>query len=302
MGADANIQACEFVPHRTLAQAMVASTSGGFAVVPYYNLIEGLIQETLDLLIEHNLTVLAAMQLPVRFAIGGFVPDANINCNANVGSCTNLTWPVASEVPIFSHPKGLAQCSAFLQKNIPASTQHELTSTAQAARQVAESRFGLAIACRETLEQFGLPVLCDDIGNRLYSRCNCTEFLLVGRQDATISMRPKEIVKRQKRTLIAIVPVADRVGLLAEILGQIAFFGINLLKIHSRPAPTDDDGPAPQMFYLETDAPIDSPELRLCFETLEMRLAKQNNTDRVGKYNVVRVLGGYELLLCQSGH
>ena len=91
------------------------------------------------------------------------------------------------------------------------------------------------------------------------------------------AMQNIEAAQLQQRTLIAIVPTVDYVGLLADILGQIAFFGINLLKIHSRPAPSDDDGPAPQMFYLETDTPAGSPELRLCFETLEMRLAKQGH-------------------------
>ena len=288
----------EFVPHQTLARVMTAvcdaTDANAFAVVPYYNLIEGLIQETLDLLMERGLTVFSAMQLPVCFAIGGFVQK-----DVTVVQAANVEWPVTEKVPVFSHPKGLAQCSTFLQQNLPAATWHESTSTAQAVKQVAEDRFGLAVARRETLEQFGLPVLANDIGNRLYSRCNYTEFLLVGRASAAVNIAmnitPNKTTSLQQRTLIAVVPAVDYVGLLADILGQIAFFGINLFKIHSRPAPTDDDGPAPQMFYLETDTPVDSPELRLCFETLEMRLAKQGNINCNEKPCVVRVLGAYAL-------
>ena len=291
---EANRSVCEFVPHQTLSRAMAAvcdaADANAFAVVPYYNLIEGLIQETLDLLIERDLTVFSAMQLPVCFAIGGFVQK-----DALVVQTANVDWPVIEKVPVFSHPKGLAQCSTFLQQNLPAATWHESTSTSQAVKQVAEDRFGLAVARRETLEQSGLPVLADDVGNRLYSRCNYTEFLLVGRASSAANIVSNETASLQQRTLIAVVPAVDYVGLLADILGQIAFFGINLFKIHSRPAPMDDDGPAPQMFYLETDTPVDSPELRLCFETLEMRLAKQGNINHNGKHCVVRVLGAYAL-------
>lgn len=304
MADDAGFSSCEFVPHRTLAQAMTAvcdtvDTSGdanAFAVVPYYNLIEGLIQETLDLLVEHNLIVSAAMQLPVRFAVGGFVREDEMPISPEQPIPPGqIVWPVTENVPVFSHPKGLAQCSNFLRENLPSAVLRESTSTSQAAARVAEDRFGLAIARRETLERYGLPVLADDIGNRLYSRRNYTEFLRVGRAGATLPAPADVPAFLQTRTMIAVIPAVDRVGLLADILGQIAFFGINLLKIHSRPAPADDDGPAPQMFYLETDTPLDSPELRLCFETLEMRLSRRGDAGRSDKHNVVRVLGAYAL-------
>ena len=95
------------------------------------------------------------------------------------------------------------------------------------------------------------------------------------------------------------IPIIDRVGLLADILGQIAFFGINLLKIHSRPALTDAYGPAPQMFYIETDVAADSAELRLCIETFDLWLTKQGNNDELFRtdtdHKIVRVLGTYNL-------
>ena len=278
---------CSLVPQRTLARAIAAiDRSDTFAVVPYYNLIEGLIQETPDLIVEHDLVVLAARQIPVRFAIGGFVPEG-INAGAN------------TEVPVFSHPKALAQCSQFLQEHFPTATFHETSSTSQSVRQVLDKRFGLAIGRRETFEIQGVPLLHDDIGNRQYSRQNYTEFLLVGRKDHRLDVTPKPSPDAHIRTLIAVIPTVDRVGLLADILGQIAFFGINLLKIHSRPALADAYGTAPQMFYLETDIAADSTDLRLCIETLDLRLAKQGDCDYHSRHGsghkVVRLLGTYVL-------
>jgi prephenate dehydratase len=283
-------RSCSLIPQPMLSRAITAiDNPDTFAVVPYYNLLEGLIQETLDLIVEHQLEVLAARQIPIQLAIGGFVPDV----------------PNA-EMPVFSHPKALAQCSVFLEEHFPAATCHEISSTSQAVQHVADRKFGLAIARRETLESQAVPVLHDDIGNRPYFRQNCTEFLLVGQKTtagnkAMRSDRKTEVIplNSHTRTLIAIIPIIDRVGLLADILGQIAFFGINLLKIHSRPALTDAYGPAPHMFYIESDIAAESPELRLCIETLDMRLAKQGDYDdlsRHGKsHKVVRVLGTYVL-------
>jgi len=266
-----------FVPQPTISRAIAAIDGPDvFAVVPYYNLIEGLIQETPDLIIERKLEVLAARQIPIRLAIGGFVPEC-------------------AEVPVYSHPKALAQSSIFLQAHFPAVTICEISSTSQAVHQVLKHGIGLAIARREALESQGVPVLHDDIGNRQYARQNYTEFLLVGQPNDKRVFVPRPSPLCRTRTLIAIIPVIDRVGLLADILGQIAFFGINLLKIHSRPALGDDYGPAPQMFYLETDMAADSPELRLCIETLDMRLAKHDKGENSPPRKVVRVLGTYLL-------
>ncbi|MCL2117400.1 MAG: hypothetical protein FWH27_03125 [Planctomycetaceae bacterium] len=278
---------CSFIPQPTLARAMAAVDGPDtFAAVAYYNLIEGLIQETADLIVEHGLEVLAARQVPVRFALGGFLPGDTVpDPNA--------------EVPVFSHPKALAQCSDFLQEHFPAATLHAMSSTSQAVQHVAEHRTGLVVGRLETLKRQGVLILHNDVGNRQYSRQNYTEFLLVGRKDHQLKVPLQPSPEFPIRTLIAVIPTVDRVGLLADILGQIAFFGINLLKIHSRPALTDAFGAAPQMFYLETDIAADSKELRLCIETLDMRLAKHGERDYPSRHGtehqVVRVLGTYHL-------
>ncbi|MDR1492358.1 MAG: hypothetical protein LBT05_06530 [Planctomycetaceae bacterium] len=267
------------LPQQTLAKTIMAVTlPEQFAVVPYYNLIEGLIQETLDLLVEHRLTIYAARQIPVQFALGGFLP------NNRDGDLT-----------VYSHPKALAQCTDFLQRHYSAAILQETPSTAQGVRQVVETQSGLAVARREALEKNEIPVLQDNIGNRQYSRQNYTEFLFAGTpKNPAFDQLP---TTEHRRTLIAVIPTVDRVGLLSDILGQIAFFGINLLKIHSRPALTEVRGQkhAPQMFYLETDVAADSPELQLCIETLNMRLVKQGE---IANHRVVRILGSYCLHTC----
>ncbi|MDR3110681.1 MAG: hypothetical protein LBU65_13520 [Planctomycetaceae bacterium] len=256
----------ELVPRRTLQDAISSAVNDGLAVVPYYNLYEGLIQETLDCVTECQLTIIAAQRVPVCFAIGG----------------------IKFEPPVFSHQKALAQCSDYLKNKLPGCEQTTTSSTSESAKLVAATKTGLAIARREALEQNGLTVFADDIGNRQYGRANYTEFLLIGREKLLSADN------HPNRTMIAVIPSVDRVGLLAEILGQIAFFGINLLKIHSRPALSDHSTQnAPQMFYLEMQTKTESKEFQLCRATLDLRLTLGNQTPKAD--GVVRLLGDYPL-------
>ncbi len=254
-------------PAKTLEQAILAAGENDYAVVPYYNLYEGLIQETVDLIMENRLTIFAAGRVAIRFALGGYEPvDA-----------------------IYSHPKALAQCSEYLRRDYPDVRYHETASTADAVEQLARNRRGLAVGRREAFEKHGVPILRDDVGNRQYGRGNYTEFLFAGQR--TIAF-PNS---RRLRTMIAVMPNVDRAGLLAGILGQIAFFGINLVKIHSRPAlsayETDND---PQMFYLEMETRIESDEFRLCRDSLNLRLSPpEGNPDGVKS---VHLLGEYPSL------
>ncbi|HBT75936.1 MAG TPA: hypothetical protein DEB39_03225 [Planctomycetaceae bacterium] len=278
----------ELVPAKTLSQAILRTCEhdGDFAVLPYYNLHEGLVQETLDLITERQLTVRAAERIPVRFALGGF------HGGSHKGAPARLPDP-SETAEIFSHPKAIAQCSVYLHSFFPQAEYRELGSTASAVERVAETRSGFAIARCEAFEKRSVPILAENIGNRQYGRTNFTEFLLIGFPDRPGTTRFPFAATEPNRTMIAVIPTLDRVGLLADILGQVAFFGINLLKIHSRPALSDHKTEHdPQMFYLEMETRTDSREFRLCRDSLELRLSRSGPS---GTEGVVRVLGEYPL-------
>ncbi len=279
----------ELQPVKTLQQAIrgaiAGEAQGDCAVLPYYNLYEGLIQETLDLITEHQLAILAAQRVAIRFALGGYTQSQHSVGSGATGK-TGKTGDSGDFEIIFSHPKALAQCSDYLGKHFPQAEQRESGSTAAAVEQLAASHNGLAIARAEAFEKRGIPILAEDIGNRQYGRANYTEFLMIGRP---VRIFPEA---ERYRTMVAIIPNVDRVGLLGEILGQIAFFGINLLKIHSRPALSEHETKHdPQMFYLEMASRADSREFRLCRESLDLRLGR-TGPDGEGS---VRLLGEYPL-------
>ena len=246
----------------SIAQA-VANSDGDHGVLPYYNYLEGLVQESLDLIYEYQLHVSDLQRIPITLSIGG------------------PTTTLAS-AQVYSHPKALAQCSDFLREHLPDAVLMPVSSTAEAARRAQETGVGLAIARAGALRENQLHVLREDVGNRKHGRANFTDFLLVSREPLGAPASPA-------RTILAVTPRSDRIGLLADILSSLRFFGVNIAKIHSRPAidqvAVDVE---PQMFYLEllcnsTDVPF-----RRCLETLTFRFEEVESSG-VG----LRVLGAF---------
>ncbi len=249
-----------------IAQAVARAADGSaLGVLPYYNFLEGLIQESLDLIVEYRLRIADACRVPISFAIGG--------------------WPDTDPL-IFSHPKALAQCSDFLRKHFPDASLENVASTADAPAVVARRRSGCAVASESALQNAGVPVIALDIANKRHGKANFTEFLLLACDEVSRSTpHPAEAM----RTMIAIAPDFDEPGLLAMVLGQVAFHRINIAKIHSRPLFLESAGDTePQMFYLELMCALSSPALKLCVESLRYRF---------GRVESVRLLGQFPRLL-----
>ncbi len=249
-----------------VAQAVEHATDGSaLGVLPYYNFLEGLIQESLDLIVDYDLRIADACRVPISFAIGG--------------------WPDEEKL-VFSHPKALAQCSDYLREHFPDARLETVASTADAPDCVLRRRAGCAVASESALENAGLPILARDIANKRHGKSNFTEFLLLGREPlGNVSRQPDALM----RTMVAITPDLDEPGLLAVILGQFAFHGLNVAKIHSRPLFLETAGDTePQMFYLELMCPLASPALALCVESLRFRF---------GREDAVRMLGQFPRLL-----
>ena len=138
------------------------------AVVPVENSVEGGVTACMDALWEHpELRVGRALVLPIRHALLG-------------------SGPLEGVSEVLSHPQALAQCSQWLGDNLPSALQLPTSSTADAARMVAGSRFRAAVASLQAAEEHGLEVLAYPINDVVG---NSTRFLLL-RQGSAASMGP----------------------------------------------------------------------------------------------------------------
>jgi prephenate dehydratase len=199
-------------PLPTISDVFAAVRDGGadLGVVPIENSIEGSVNLTLDELafgppgvrIRGEVTVAIVMNLLVR-------PGVSLDRIAAVRS----------------QPHALAQCRRWLARHLPGVAQQAATSTAEAAREVAEgdgtvAALGPAPAAR----RFGLEILAGDVHDH---PGNQTRFLVLGRTMAARTGADK--------TSLVVFFGEDRPGLLLRILDEFALRGVNLTKIESRP-------------------------------------------------------------------
>jgi prephenate dehydratase len=252
-------------------EAVARSTeSEGLGILPYYNFLEGLIQETLDLTYEHRLAIVSAVRVPVQFALGTSTVEAERD-------------------EIVSHPKALAQCSDYLSRELPSARLTPVASTSEAARLASLTSRLYAVSSVQALQNNNLRVVAADIGNLRHGKCNFTDFFVVGGVDFVDDTH----VPANDLTMVAITPPHDKPGLLAEILTQVGFFGLNVTRIHSRPALEERSGSGePQMFYLEVvSAPRNEP-LRRCLEDLDYKFSLVNGH---AVSRPTRILGSFAL-------
>lgn len=217
--------AFEPVPLETVYDVLMAVREGEvqWALAPIENSIEGPVTVTLDTLASEAASVVIAGEL-VR----------------TIHHCLLA----ADEVPlegigvVLSHPHAAGQCSRFLRAELPRAEVRAASSTAEAARLVAEhgggdwAAIGTSLAARE----YGCAVLRERIEDH---PDNETRFVWLGRAGddrASLPLRdPAGDDVSGKTSIVFWGPGAERAGWLLGCLNEFASREINLTKIESRP-------------------------------------------------------------------
>jgi prephenate dehydratase len=202
------IEAPAFMPQVGIRAVVKAVAEGhcDAAVVPVENSVEGGVTACMDALWEHpELRVARALVLPIRHALLG-------------------SGPLEGVSEVLSHPQALAQCSQWLGDQLPAALQLPTSSTADAARMVAGSRFRAAIASLQAAQEHGLEVLAYPIND---VAGNCTRFLLLRQGERTL---------QGPLASLAFSLHANRPGALFEALACFAHRDLNMTRIESRPS------------------------------------------------------------------
>ncbi len=193
------------------------------AVVPVENSVEGGVTTTLDALwIHKQLCIRRALVLPIR------------HCLLSSGELSQIS-------EVLSHPQALAQCGGWLAKNLPNALQLPTSSTAEAVRLVANSRFRAAIASRSAghingLKELAYPV--NDVpGNR-------TRFLWLEHGEKS---------KQGDLASLAFSLHSNVPGALLKALSCVAQQGLNMSRIESRPSKREL---GEYVFFVDVELPI----------------------------------------------
>jgi chorismate mutase/prephenate dehydratase len=206
---------------RAAAEAVTAGAAD-LALLPIENTTAGSINETYDLLASGSLH------------ITGEVVSAIEHC------LLALHGVELGELrTVISHPQALAQCHELFARH-PHLTPRADLDTAGAARRVAESndRTLAAIASSAAAQRYGLAVVARGIQSAIG---NSTRFVEVG-------LRPAPLPEGATAKTSLVLTLADRPGVLGDILSRLAARGLSLTKLESRPIP---EAPFTYRFYAD---------------------------------------------------
>jgi prephenate dehydratase len=201
----------QLVPCRTFEEVFDAVEAGpaGYGVVPIENSIGGSIHRNYDLLLTHELPIVAEVELAVVHHLLA-LPGATLEGLKRV----------------YSHPQGLAQCERFLRtlSGVEIIATYDTAGSAKMVA-VAGQIDAAAIASARAGEVFGLASLAASVQD---FDDNITRFLVVGH-------RPIPNAVADKTTIVFTLP--NEPGSLFKALSVFALRGIDLTKLESRPIP-----------------------------------------------------------------
>jgi len=188
----------------------VAAGHADFGVVPVENSGQGTIQSTLDMFLLQNGT-----QSPLMIC-----GEVELRVHQYLMSRTGRIEDVER---VYSHALSLAQCRAWLRRNLPAAEKHAVASNAEGARRARLADDAAAIAGENAAHVYGLRIISGPIEDHAD---NTTRFLVIGRNGFPPS--------GNDRTSL-LVSIRDQPGALYRILEPLARRGISMNRIESRP-------------------------------------------------------------------
>ena len=209
----------EFVPYPTVADTVAAVLDGDVraALVPIENSLEGTVTTTVDALSsEPRLHIVGEAVLAVRQCLIARAP-------LELGHIAR----------VLSHPQGLAQCTHFLREQLPGAELVATGSTAEAVRALADQPpTSAAIGSRIAAEVHDAVVLREGIED---GDGNATRFAWLAADDATPFPGPDDPAASWKTSILFAGAGDESPGWLVRCLSELAFRGVNLVKIESRP-------------------------------------------------------------------
>jgi chorismate mutase/prephenate dehydratase len=218
----------EFVPVRGIPEVFEEVERGraDVGVVPIENSSEGVVNHTLDGLIDSELLICGEASLEIHHNL--------LSRAADLGDVKR----------VFSHPQALAQCRGWLGRYLPDAEVVEMPSTSVAAEQAALDVGAAAVATELAGQLYRLPALRERIED--YAN-NVTRFLVMGRRAAGRTGRDKTSI---------LFSIRDEVGTLYRILEPFATARLSLTKIESRPTRRR---PWEYVFFVDFEGHRDDP-------------------------------------------
>lgn len=199
----------DLIPVKTISSVFdhVLKGLSDYGVVPVENTIEGMVNNTLDMFVNSDVTIIGEEVVPISHFL--FSKEDDVQKINN----------------IYSHPQAFGQCRNFLEENFKNANLIDSFSTADACKMAATHEMSAAIASEAAGRIYGLNVLIphiEDLSN------NYTRFLIISNGEKTVK------TKNNKTSIL--FSIKNSVGALYKILQPFYENNINITKIESRPS------------------------------------------------------------------
>ncbi|MDR0676953.1 MAG: prephenate dehydratase [Elusimicrobiota bacterium] len=200
-------KSCEYIPKQTINEVFdeVEKKNVKFGVVPVENSTEGIVNNTIDIMIDKDVNIYAELFL-----------DIHHNLLSKETDLKNIE-------KIYSHAQAIAQTRNWCSKNLPNIQIFEAISTTEAVEIANKNNKVAAIASIEAGEKFRLNILAKNIEDKSNNK---TRFFI-------ISLDNSEKTKLTKTSIM--FAIKDKIGALYDMLLPFKEQDINLTKIESRP-------------------------------------------------------------------
>lgn len=221
----------EPIPTHTIAAAMTLLEEGQveFAVVPIENSTEGVVNETLDRLINSPLKIMSEVMLRVRYSL----------------------WGISKQVPvtkIYGSPQALAKCQTYLKTHYPQAQEIAVHQSSSAAQKIKEEGMGLLIGSDMIGEVYELERIAANIGDSLFSQIR---FIILGKHDVKPSDKDK--------TSILVMNLPNEAGSLLKLIEPFARHGVDISLPSLRPS---GDAAWQYIFYFDLRGHIQAENIQ----------------------------------------
>lgn len=184
----------------------VEAGTADFGVVPIENSSEGVINRTLDLLLQTTLNISGEVSIPIHHSL--------MTKDGAMGGVTCIC----------AHSQALAQCNAWLNQHYPNLQRQAVASNAEAARMASDDVTVAAIAGDMAADKYSLQIVNAHIQDDPHNR---TRFAVIGRLQTAAS-------GNDQTSLVLSVP--NQAGAVYRLLAPLAEHGVSMTRFESRPA------------------------------------------------------------------
>ncbi len=208
---------------------------GHYGVVPVENSNQGVVDSTLDCLMDSDLRLCGEIELTVHHAL--------------------ITNAVELEhvKMVMAHEQALAQCRRWLTRNLPHAVLESTSSNVDAILKSRDDSSKAAIASEDAAMLYGVNVLSSNIED---FAANVTRFLVIGKDKLAPTGSDKTSILMSKKS---------EPGSLLKLLEPFARHGINMTKIESHPS---QRGNWEYVFFVDFDGHAEDAEVVALFEEL----------------------------------